>query len=314
MYFKTLNKGKTYQLAKELVHDTATTSWELLKITIPIVIITKVLEELGLITVLSSLLEPAMNVIGLPGSLGLVWATALLTNLYGAMVIFATLAVDLELTTAQVTIVCSAMLIAHSLPLELAITKKAGAPFTPIAVLRLTGAFIYGFLLNGICQFFNLWQQPATIIFTVEQRSTTLLAWIGGQIENFILIIIVIFCILIIMKILRQIGVLALFERLLQPVLPFFGMSRKAAPVTVVGMVMGISYGGALIIRETNSGKLGKREVFFSLALMGLSHALVEDTLLMFALGAHLGGILLGRVIFSLVIIYLLAQIFSAEK
>ncbi len=314
MYFKTLNKGKTYQLAKELVHDTATTSWELLKITIPIVIITKVLEELGLITVLSSLLEPAMNVIGLPGSLGLVWATALLTNLYGAMVIFATLAVDLELTTAQVTIVCSAVLIAHSLPLELAITKKAGAPFIPIAVLRLTGAFIYGFLLNGVCQFFNLWQQPATIIFTVEQGSTTLLAWIGGQIENFILIIIVIFCILIIMKILRQIGALALFERLLQPVLPFFGMSKKAASVTVVGMVMGISYGGALIIRETNSGKLGKREVFFSLALMGLSHALVEDTLLMFALGAHLGGILLGRVIFSLVIIYLLAQIFTAEK
>ena len=314
MYFKTLNKGKTYQLAKELVHDTATTSWELLKITIPIVIITKVLEELGLITVLSSLLEPAMNVIGLPGSLGLVWATALLTNLYGAMVIFATLAVDLELTTAQVTIVCSAVLIAHSLPLELAITKKAGAPFIPIAVLRLTGAFIYGFLLNGVCQFFNLWQQPATIIFTIEQGSTTLLAWIGGQIENFILIIIVIFCILIIMKILRQIGALALFERLLQPVLPFFGMSKKAAPVTVVGMVMGISYGGALIIRETNSGKLGKREVFFSLALMGLSHALVEDTLLMFALGAHLGGILLGRVIFSLVIIYLLAQIFTAEK
>ncbi len=314
MYFKALNKGKTYQLVKELVHDTAITSWELLKITIPIVIITKVLEELGLITVLSSLLEPVMNVIGLPGSLGLVWATALLTNLYGAMVVFATLAVDLELTTAQVTIVCSAMLIAHSLPLELAITKKAGAPFTPIAVLRLTGAFIYGFLLNGICQLFNLWQQPATIIFTVEQGSTTLLAWIGGQIENFILIIIIIFCILILMKILRQIGALALFERLLQPILPFFGMSKNAAPVTVVGMVMGISYGGALIIRETNSGKLGKREVFFSLALMGLSHALVEDTLLMFALGAHLGGILLGRVIFSLVVIYLLAQIFTADK
>jgi len=290
------------------------TSWELLKITIPIVIITKVLEEFGLITVLSGLLEPIMNLIGLPGSLGLVWATALLTNLYGAMVVFATLAVDLELTTAQVTVICSAMLIAHSLPLELAITKKAGASFTPIAALRLTGAFIYGFLLNTICTWFQLWQKPATIIFTMEQGNKTLLTWGLGQIENFILIIVVIFCIIIIMRILRQIGVLSLFEKLLQPVLPFFGMSKKAAPVTVVGMIMGISYGGALIIRETNSGKLGKREVFFSLALMGLSHALVEDTLLMFALGAHWGGILLGRVVFSLVVIYLLAKLFKMDN
>ncbi len=116
------------------------------------------------------------------------------------------------------------------------------------------------------------------------------------------------------MKILKFIGVLRLFERLLQPVLPLFGMSEKAAPLTVVGMVMGISYGGALIIREASSGKLGKNEVFFSLALMGLSHALVEDTLLMFALGAHLGGILVGRVVFSLLVIYLLALIINKGK
>ena len=138
--------------------------------------------------------------------------------------------------------------------------------------------------------------------------------WALGQIENFVVIVIVIFVILTIMKILKFIGVLRLFERLLQPVLPLFGMSEKAAPLTVVGMVMGISYGGALIIREASSGKLGKNEVFFSLALMGLSHALVEDTLLMFALGAHLGGILVGRVVFSLLVIYLLALIINKGK
>ena len=169
MYLETLKRGKTYQQGRELVHETMVTSWELLKITIPIVIITKILEEFGLISVLSSLLEPVMNLIGLPGSLGLVWATAILTNLYGAMVVFATLAADLELTTAQVTVICSVMLIAHSLPLELAITKKAGAPFTPIAVLRLFGAFIYGFVLHITCQVLQLWQEPATIIFTAEQ-------------------------------------------------------------------------------------------------------------------------------------------------
>ncbi|MBM9605845.1 hypothetical protein [Desulfopila inferna] len=300
-------KNKAVPSIRNLLKETGHTSWELLKITIPVVILTKVLEELGMILLLSSFLEPVMGLIGLPGSMGLVWATALLTNLYGAIVVFATLAPELNLTVAQVTVVCSAMLIAHSLPLELTITKKAGAPFTPIALLRLIGAFVYGFLLSTICTVFQVWQEPAVMLFKAEQKDESLWAWGLSQLENFALIVLVIFSIIIIMKILRGIGILSLFERMLEPVLPLFGMSKKAAPVTVVGMVMGISYGGALIIRETNSGGMSKREVFFSLALMGLSHALVEDTLLMAALGAHWGGILFGRVLFSLVVIYFLA-------
>jgi spore maturation protein SpmB len=301
-------------VSRELILEALATSWELLKITIPVVIITKIFEELGMITLLSGFMEPVMGLIGLPGALGYVWATALLTNLYGAMVVFAALLPNLDLNIAQVTVLCSVMLIAHSLPLELTITKKAGAPFTPIALLRLTAAFIYGFLLHILCGMFQFWQGPATILFTAEEQAATLWLWGASQLKNFALIIMVIFFIIAIMKILRVTGVLSLFERLLEPVLPLFGMSRKAAPVTVVGMVMGISYGGALIIRETNSGSMGKREVFFSLALMGLSHALVEDSLLMVALGGHWGAILIGRLIFSLIVIYILALIIGKKK
>ena len=41
---------------------------------------------------------------------------------------------------------------------------------------------------------------------------------------------------------------------------------------------------------------------------MGLSHALVEDTLLMMALGGKLGGIFWGRILFSLGIVFLLVR------
>ncbi len=306
-----MNKNRFVTFFIALASDALKTSWELLKITIPVVIIVKALEELGMIVYLSKFLEPIMTLIGVPGELGLVWATAILTNLYGAMVVFAALAPGLDLTVAQATVICSVMLIAHSLPLELTITNKAGAAFAPIAMLRLAGAFAYGILLSWICKWLQIWQEPASIIFSAENRADTLLSWGFSQLENFSLIIFVIFCILIIMKILKVAGILTLFERILEPALPLFGMSKRAAPVTVVGMVMGISYGGALIIRETNSGKLGRKEVFFSLALMGLSHALVEDTLLMMALGGHWGGILFGRVVFSLGVIYLMANFCS---
>jgi len=114
--------------------------------------------------------------------------------------------------------------------------------------------------------------------------------------------------------VLRAIGFLSLLERLMAPVLPFLGMSPKAAPLTVVGVVMGISYGGVMIIREAQSGRLERSEIFHSLALMGLSHSLVEDTLLMMAMGGSLIGILWGRLLFSLLVVFLMARIISGRQ
>ncbi len=298
---------RAYLLA--LLQETALTSWELIRITVPVVIVTKVLEELGVIHWLSLLLEPVMSLVGLPGALGLVWATSLLTSIYGGMVVFAALTPGLQLTAAQVTIICSIMLIAHSLPLELSISRRAGAAVLPVAVLRVGGAILYAFLLDRCCRLLNLWQEPAQLLFKAGDADPPLGAWAVNQLANIGMIILVIFCIMVCMRILRAIGVLSLFERLLGPVLPVFGMSRQAAPLTVVGMVMGLSYGGALIIREACSGKLDRREIFYSMALMGMCHSLVEDTLLMLALGGRLGGIFWGRILFSLGIVFAIVRI-----
>ncbi len=276
---------------------------------IPVIIVTKVLEELGLISYLSVLLEPLMGVLGLPGSLGLVWATAMLTNIYGGIAVFAALAPGLDVNGAQVTVLCSAMLIAHSLPIELSVSKKAGANILPIGFIRLVGAVVYAYLLNKICLYFHIWQDRAVLLFKQSAEPLNLLQWLVRQIENIGMIIIIIFCIVILMRLLRIIGVLDFLERMLEPVLPMFGMGRESAPMTVVGMIMGIGYGGALIIRETNRGNIGREEVFNSMALMGLCHGLVEDTLVMFAIGGKLGGILWGRIVFSLLSIFFMVRL-----
>lgn len=291
--------------------ETWRTSWELIRIMVPVMIVVKVLEEVGAVVFLSAMLEPVMGLIGLPGALGLVWATAMVTTLYGGMAVFAALAPGLDLSVAQVTVLCSAMLIAHSLPIELSISKKAGAPLLPIGLLRFIGAVIYCFLLDRFCTIMAVWQQPADLLFFSPPTHPTLAQWILQQLQNIGLIIFVIFCILQIMRLLRYIGLLAFLERILAPVLPFFGMSRAAAPLTVVGMIMGLGYGGALILNETGKGTMGRREVVSSMIMMGLCHGLVEDTLLMVALGGRLGGILWGRILFSLIVTFLLVQMLS---
>jgi spore maturation protein SpmB len=300
--------SKVKQLAQSLGRETWLTSWELIRITIPVAIATKVFEELGFISFLSDVLTPVMDILGLPGALGLVWATAMLTNIYGGIAVFTALLPGLTLTSAQVTVLCSVILIAHSLPIELSVSKRAGAEVLPIALIRLLGAVVYGFLLNRICLAFDIWQQPAVLLFKVTAKSGDLLPWVIDLLRNLGLIVGAIFLIIICMRLLRVIGFLSLMEKILAPVLPFFGMSHQAAPITVVGMIMGIGYGGALIIRETSTGKLTKEEVFNSMALMGLCHGLVEDTLILAAIGGKFGGILWGRIIFSLLVTYLLVR------
>lgn len=296
---------------RSLGKDTLFTSWELMRITVPVMIGVRIFEEMGAIATLGMLLEPVMNLIGLPGTLGLVWATAMLTTLYGGMAVFAALAPGLELTVAQITVLCSAMLIAHSLPIELSISKKAGAPLTPIALLRLGGAVVYCYLLDHFCTSLGIWQQRAELLFAAAPEHLSTLQWSLQQCRNIGVIIAIIFCILLTMRLLRRAGILNLLEKMLAPVLPYFGMGREAAPITVVGMIMGIGYGGALIIRETGRGKMDRREIFNSLAMMGLCHGLVEDTLVMVALGGKLGGILWGRIVFSLIVTFFLVRILS---
>ncbi len=308
MNFDKDTRDRLKELGKSLGLETGLTSWELIRITIPVAIATKILEELGFIASLSTVLEPVMGVLGLPGALGLVWATAILTNLYGGIAVFAALLPGLALTGAQVTVLCSVMLIAHSLPIELSVSKRAGAGVLPIALIRLLGAVVYGFLLNRFCMAFDIWQQPAVLLFKVTAKPGNLLQWGLDQGQNLGLIVVVIFLIVVGMRLFRAIGFLRLLEKTLAPALPLFGMSHHAAPITVVGMIMGIGYGGALIIRETSTGKLAKEEVFNSMALMGLCHGLVEDTLIMAAIGGKFAGILWGRIVFSLIVTYFLAR------
>ena len=136
----------------------------------------------------------------------------------------------------------------------------------------------------------------------------SLVQWCMGQATNILLICGVIFLVLLAMRILQAVGFIRLLEFLLKPLLPLFGMTHRAAPVTVVGMILGIAYGGALIIKETTKGTMESREIFNSLALMSLSHGLIEDTLVMMALGAKLGGIFWGRLFFSLAVIFVLVK------
>ena len=301
--FKGLQKN-----LKILLRDACRTSFDLFRITVPISILTKILNDIGATEVLGQMLGPVMKIVGLPGSMGLVWATAMLTNLYGGMVVFASLAPQAGLSIAQVTVLTTMMLVAHSLPVELKISQKAGPRFRAMVVLRIAGALVLGWVLFRLYLFLGYLQAPNRSLWVPPPGDPSWIGWFQGEFRNILFIFLIIFFLLAMMRILERWGVMNWLNRQLEPLLRLLGMSPKAAPITVIGMTLGLSYGGALIIQDARSGRLESKDVFISLALMGLCHGIVEDTLVMMLLGGHLSGILWARLIFSLAVVYLLGK------
>jgi len=302
---------KFLQAVKELFRSALRTSLMLFKIIVPISIATRLLQQWGVVDQFGILLGPVMELVGLPGQMGLVWATAMVTNIYGGMIVFASLAPGLDLTVAQVTVLCTMILVAHALPVELRIAQKAGIRFRASVMIRVFGALLLGWLLHLSYQATNTLQQANQALWTPPAVDPTWSAWLLAELRNMLIIFLIILTLMAVLQIMKKLGITTLMTRLLEPLLKLLGMSRDAAPVTIIGMTLGLSYGGGLIIQEAQSGRLSKRDLFASVTLMGLCHSIFEDTLLMMVLGAHVSGIFWGRLIFSLVAIFLLVRLIN---
>ncbi|MDO9582890.1 MAG: hypothetical protein Q7J24_07235 [Desulfomicrobium sp.] len=295
--------------AKDILWRSGRISLELYKIMIPIIIAVKILQELGLIAWLALPLAPVMHLVGLPGEMGLVWATALVNNIYGSMIVFVSLAGQHDLTVAQVTVLGVMILIAHGLPVELQIVRKSGPRMGFQALLRIGGALVLGWMLSKLYAWGGWLQEPNVILWQPEPESENLLAWGLGQAQNLAMLFVIILALSLIMRVFTAIGLTGLCVRLLAPVLRLLGIGPAAGTLTIVGMVMGLAYGGGMIMHEAHSGKVGSKDIFSSLSLMGLSHSVFEDTLLMIVIGGHVSGLLWARIIFTLVVIALLVRV-----
>ncbi|MFO8077671.1 MAG: hypothetical protein R6U21_03400 [Thermoplasmatota archaeon] len=293
------------QVGYQAIHTTAT----LLKIMIPVTIIVKILHELGFIDIIGSMLSPAMQFLGLPGETGLVWATAMITNIYGGLLVYISIAGEQVFSIAEVTVLATMILIAHSLPVEVSIARKAGVSAWFTLLLRIGSAILIGWMLHLFLSSFRLLTQPAQMTWQAETNEMSLISWFLRQIQNYVMIFLIIFAMLLLMKTLEKLGIIEKINRFFEPGLNLIGLSKNAAPITIIGVTLGLSYGGGLIITEARSGKLGRKDAFLSVSLMGLSHSLIEDTILMLTIGASLLGIFFFRVFFTLLVIVLLVKL-----
>ena len=285
----------------------------LFKVIVPIVIIIRVLELLGLIPVFAKYLEPLTSFVGIDGSLGLVWMAAMLVNIYAGMAAFATLQSMFDYTVAETTILGLMILIAHSLPIEVAIAKKSGVSAIFTFLFRFLNALIAGKILFYIFEYFNLFQELNTSILSIPNTNISNTEWVISQIQNFIMIFAIIFFIIAFINILKTFGIWQFILKILKIPLSFLGMSDKVANIILIGLTLGISFGGGFLIEEAKKKEISKKDIFLSLSFLGLCHSIIEDTILILLLGSHISGILFFRFIYTVIVILIMKLILEVR-
>ncbi len=281
----------------------------LLKVMVPALIVVKALDMVGGTRWLAWLLSPAMQLAGLPDTMGIVWAAAMLANIYTAMIVFAGIAAHEPLTVAQVTVLGTMILVAHSLPVEGAVARTVGVSWRATLTIRIGGALLLGMLLNLAYSAGGWLQMPSRLLWEPEALESGLLAWALDQLRMLGWILVVIAALMASLRLLRILGIERLMHALLAPVLDLIGIGKEAGNITIIGATLGLSFGAGLLIREARAGVLNRRDIFLAMAFLGLCHSVIEDTLLIVLLGADLSGILWARLFFALVAIAVLARI-----
>lgn len=279
---------------------------DLFKIMIPILLLVKALELLGATTYLATIIAPVMSTLGLPPEMGIVWAGTLLSNIYTGMVLFVSEPVAFQLSAQQVTVLGLLMLIAHSFPVELRVAQKIGVPLLLSFLIRVFTAYAAAWVYCAIETIIPGGEEAASILWNPVIEHQTLLRWLMSQARLLLQIAVIVAVLVCMLRIIRYFKLDRLIHLALNPVLPLLGLTEKAVNVVLVGITLGLSYGGGMLIQESRQGGLGARELFFSVCLLLLCHGLIEDTLLILLLGADLYGILVFRLLFSFILVALM--------
>jgi len=285
----------------------------LVKVMLPVMIAVKIGQELGWIDAIARAIAPAMGWLGLPAEAGMIWVTGVFVGVYAAIGALIGFAPTLEMSVAQFSALAAMILFAHGLPVEQAIVRRAGASFWITAALRIGAALGYGAAVTAFCRFTGLLAEPVSLGWLQASAAAGGGAgegwgpWLWGTAMSLAATFGIIVSLLVLLDVLERTGVTRRITAAMSPVLRVSGLAPAAAPVTTVGVLLGLTYGGALIIEEAERQRFGARTRFLALAWLSLSHSLIEDTLLFLALGADVWVVLVGRVLLTMAIVAALA-------
>ncbi|HPH53998.1 MAG: nucleoside recognition domain-containing protein [Bacteroidales bacterium] len=297
---KSWTKQKIISCIKEVLPTTTKTCIWILKITVGISFAMMLLKYFNILPYVSDAIGPVFRYFGLPGSAALAYLSGYFINVYSAMAVMSTLALDArELTILSTMVLCS-----HSMILETAVLKKTGVSGVRMIIVRTLSALFLGWFLNLILPEGS--GEVVTAAVAREQLTfwLTLRDWLWSTFKLVLLITIIIYILNIVQRLLYEFGVIAMISKFLKPLMLFFGLPPKTAFLWIVANIIGLAYGAAAMLDEIARDKLERRDVLLINTHISISHSNLEDLILLTALGAVGWIMLLIRWAMSMVLVW----------
>lgn len=274
------------------------------KLTVPAMILTRLLLYFDLIHYAAVAFEPIMGLVGLPAETALVWVGSILGNIYVAITIYISLIPAMEpLSLAHITVLGSMCLVAHALIIEGQVCRAAGVSAWRVSVYRLVSAVVLGIIIDQGARLTGWGTEAGGLLINLDLSADPVppwLDWAWNSVQQLFFILILVEMLMLLMELIKYLKLTRFIAKVLGPPLRFAGVGEGAIMVTVIGCVVGLTFGSGLIIAESRSGNVSGKDIYGALMLMAVFHSIVEDTLLIWALGASLWCILGVRLIFAL--------------
>src|SRR5690554_3146049 len=278
-----------------------TTVW-LLRIILPISLFVRFLDYFGILAYMAEFLDPVFVYMGLPGSTAIVFMTSIFLPLYAPLAIITSMSITLR----ELTILALMCQISHNLPVESAIQAKTGTSFRAMTLLRITMSMVVGFMLNlilpqnmGMPVFAQT--DPAAITSVVE----LLLAWLRSSLQITLLIVVIVFLLNLLYNLLEKYRLIPLLSKGIEPLLKLFGLPATTGFLWLIGYIVGLAYGGAMMMDQMKEGKVSRTDASLLNYHLAVSHSVLEDNLLFVALGVSIWWILGVRLVLAWVVVWI---------
>jgi hypothetical protein len=275
----------------------------MLKILVPISLLTSLLAWSGWINRLDLILEPVMGVIGLPPVAALPLIAGLLTGPYGAIAAMA----PLPLTVDQMTLLAIFLLISHNLIQEGFIQSKSGLPFLKATLFRLVASITTVMVVSWFMDHETATNAltDAPVIIQVPFFSM-LKTWIAATLVLSGKILVIIMTLMITLEIMKNYNLIDHIVRMLAPVLKVLGLGKQTGFMWLTAATFGLTYGAAVIVEEAKEGNLSKDELERLHLTMGINHSMIEDPALFLSLGLSIFWMCVPRVAAAIIAVQLL--------
>ncbi len=271
----------------------------LLKLTIPVSFAVFLLDFFGILNVIAGWVAPLFKLIGLSGQASVVLITSFFTNIYSVIAVMTTLGTGYR----EGTILAVMCLISHALIVETAIQKRTGSAPWRMIFTRLSASFIVAWMLNLILPEETA-SSTGAILSQSKTFSTALMSWLGDISVTTIKIVILVNLLLILQRILNEFGLIKWILKPFIPLLKVMGLPANTGFLWMVAYTLGLSYGGAIMISQSEEGKLSREDADLLNHHIAVSHSELEDPLLFVAVGYPIAILIIPRILLSIVYVW----------